>query len=76
MKKVLQHGKIWMLAAAVSGLSFLYMQVDASHLEDRQASEGLANQAMDNPDATVRMIDLDLVKGLSIVLFDWIIPGD
>ena len=71
MEKLVQHGKIWIIASVVSIFSFMYLQLDSQNLADRQAEELMGQMEVSKTmDEEVKMIDWDIIKGLSMFLVD------
>jgi hypothetical protein len=73
MKKTLEPAKFWLIALAISLFSFIYLQLDqplAGEATISQTTQELIDP--ESPDeAEVRMLDLDIVKGLTLVVMEY-----
>jgi len=75
MKKLVEHGKIWLIAAVISFGSFFYMQLDSQQIAQKQANIEISSLEMiDDEDKEFEnaFIELDLVKDLTSFFVDLI----
>jgi hypothetical protein len=69
MKKTLEHGKIWLIAAFISFASFVYLQADQHQQElERTAQVSVEEIQKDSDNTEFPTLDADIVKGISLAL--------
>lgn len=69
MKKTLDHGKIWLIAAFISFASFVYLQADQQQQQlDRSTQISVDEIQKDSDNSDFPTLDADIVKGISLAL--------
>jgi hypothetical protein len=74
MKKSIEHGKVWLIAAFISFASFVYLQAD-QHEQDleRMAQANVENLQEDADNAEFSTLDADIIKGISLALMKFVL---
>jgi hypothetical protein len=70
MKKILQHGRIWIIASVISFGSLLFLQIDSSDLSSRQKMSQVQNELAEEQIEESNFFNLDLIKGITQFVID------
>jgi len=70
MKKILQHGRIWIIASVISFGSLLFLQIDSSDLSYRQKMSQVQNELAEEQIEESNFFNLDLIKGITQFVID------
>lgn len=69
MKKTIEHGKVWIIAAFISFASFIYLQADQQEQEQQKLTTLTEQEILDQQeDAEFPVLDADIVKGITLVV--------
>lgn len=74
MKNRIEPAKIWIIAVFISLASFIYLQTDEPIVEqDHVTLEEVQEVEEFVEEAEVSMLDLDLIKGLTVLIMEFLL---
>jgi len=71
MKKLTQHGIIWIICLVISSVSFLFLKIDSDKFQNMKMNNSTSieiYEEVDNNEESV--LDMDIIKGITQLLID------